>query len=101
MLAAASLRQVSVGVGAGVATGATLAVPTVLHALDADTHHDGTASGAARAAAGIVSVMVLPAGLLIGSAATANPSLRHAMQAAAAGVEMGYWGVGSMRELAA
>jgi hypothetical protein len=101
MLGTATARQVALGVSSGIVIGGAVATPTVLHGLDPGHHHDGTSSGAARVAAGILGNVVLPAGLLIGSAAVHEEAPRHALQAAAAGVEMGWWGANSVTQLAA
>lgn len=88
----AAVRPIAMGIGAGVAVGSLLAVPSVMHDLEPTTRTDGLSSGLARAFAGFASNLALPAALLIASAGTRTPMLRHGLQAAAAGVTMGWWG---------
>lgn len=96
----AAVRPIAIGIGAGVAVGSLLAVPSVRHELDPARSDDGLESGLGRALAGFASNLALPAALLIASAAVGNVGIRHGLQAAAAGVTMGWWGVKAFGDLA-
>ena len=99
MFASATVRNVALGVGAGAALGSTLAIPSVLHDLDPEHSGGVLQSGLGRALAGFATNLAIPGALLIASGAAPNPGLRAALQAAAAGVTMGWWGTKSFGDL--
>lgn len=88
----ATVRPIALGIGAGILAGSALAVPSVMHDLDSRAHSDGLSSGWGRALAGFATNLALPAALLVSSMAVGRPGVRHGLQAAAAGVTMGWWG---------
>lgn len=99
MFVNAAVRPIALGMGAGIAVGSMLAIPSVMHDLDPSRHRSGAASGLGRALGGFVSNLALPGALVLASAATGRSGLRHGLQAAALGVTMGWWGTKSFGDM--